>query len=61
MYIKKKLPLFIALLVSIPLIVLTATIYYYSSEQLIQINKTKINEVVTVEAENFFCNIEYVF
>ncbi|WP_051350598.1 EAL domain-containing protein [Caloramator sp. ALD01] len=52
MYIKKKLPLFIALLVSIPLIVLTATIYYYSSEQLIQINKTKINEVVTVEAEN---------
>lgn len=52
MYIKKKLPLFIALLVSILLIVLTATIYYYSSEQLIQINKTKINEVVTVEAEN---------
>jgi diguanylate cyclase (GGDEF)-like protein/PAS domain S-box-containing protein len=51
-YIKKKLPLFIALLVSIPLIILTAAIYYYSSRQLIEINKAKINEVVTVEAEN---------
>ncbi|MCX7695786.1 MAG: EAL domain-containing protein, partial [Caloramator sp.] len=52
MYIKKKLPLFMALLVSIPLIVLTVTIYYYSSRQLIDINKSKISEVVKVEAEN---------
>ncbi|GFR36163.1 bifunctional diguanylate cyclase/phosphodiesterase [Thermobrachium celere] len=52
MYIKRKLPIFIALLVSIPLIVLTVTIYNYSSKQLIEINKNKINEIVTVEAEN---------
>ncbi|WDC84645.1 hypothetical protein PL321_02785 [Caloramator sp. mosi_1] len=52
MYIKKKLPIFLALLVSIPLIILTVSIYYYSSRQLIEINKSKISDIVTVEAEN---------
>lgn len=52
MYIKKKLPLFIVVLVSLPLIVLTATIYYYSSNKLVEINKSKINDIVTVETEH---------
>lgn len=52
MYIKKKLPLFMVLLVSIPLIILTATIYFYSSNKIVEINKSKINEIVTVETEH---------
>lgn len=52
MYIKKKLPLFMALITAIPLIILTVIIYFYSSSQLIKINKSKIDDVVSVESEN---------
>lgn len=51
MPIKRKLPLFIVLLVAIPIVLFVAIYYPYVSRQMIQANKEKIQQVLDLECE----------
>ena len=51
MLIKKKLPLLIIILISLPLIILTIVYYSYISKQLLWENKDKMQQVLTMESE----------
>ncbi len=51
MPIKKKLPLFIVLLVAIPIFLLAIIYYPYVSRQMIALNKEKIHQVLTMEGK----------
>jgi len=51
MPIKRKLPLFIVLLVAIPIVLFVAIYYPYVSRQMVQANKEKIQQVLDLECE----------
>jgi diguanylate cyclase (GGDEF)-like protein len=51
MPIKRKLPLFIVLLVAIPIFLFVAIYYPYVSGQMVQANKEKIQQVLDLESE----------
>jgi len=58
MPIKRKLPLFIILLVAVPIVLFVAIYYPYVSRQMIQANKEKIQQVLNLECEYLYSFFE---
>lgn len=52
MLIKKKIPLVVILLVSIPLIIVSLLIYYYTALKLVAINKDHIKQISLMESKS---------